>query len=282
MKYVRLALALIVGVVMLVACQNPHQSPDPGGEDPLPEEPAPSDPDPGDPPSDPEPEDPEPEPPTLTEQSIVIDFEQATPGIVAEAFAAAGTAASPASGQLDADAWSITGFSDGDVAFGQEVSTGDVARGPSDGGETIGGVYAFTVAEGDVAMGVQPTSSDFAPGSFTLTVPAPSNELRSVAVACRMWTWNDQGRATDWSVDFSTNGSDWIALDELAHATPADADAEPAWIASDYSEAISLEDIAIADGTPLYLRWTAEDGDGSGSRDESALDNVTVTFTYLE
>ncbi len=285
MKYVRFVLALIVGVTMLVACQNPHQSPDPAAQDPPTEDPSPTDPDSGDPaPSNPEPDDPEPdpEPPSPTEETVWIDFQQSTPGVVAEGFTAAGTALSPEPGQLDANAWSITGFSDGDVAFGQEVVTGDIARGPSGGGETIGGVYAFAVAEGDVALGVQPTSSDFAPGSLTLALPAPSGELRSVSLACRMWTFNDQGRATVWSVSISTNGSDWVELPELTHTTPIDADAEPAWIASDYSETLLLETVTIAAGAPVFLCWSAEDGEGSGSRDESAVDNIAVTFTYPE
>ncbi|NBD36582.1 MAG: hypothetical protein GVY30_11375, partial [Chloroflexi bacterium] len=86
-------------------------------------------------------------------------------------FDGSGFAPSPAAGQLDSDAWSVTGLSDGDVGFGDTCS-GDVdcARGPSTGGVSTGGVYAFDVGSGDYILGIQPGGSDFTPGEFILKV----------------------------------------------------------------------------------------------------------------
>ena len=288
MKYYRMFLALLVGAGLLAACQNPQLPSGPSAEDPLPEEPGTEEPVPDEPlPEDPEPEpepepDPDPDPPALTETTIMIDFQSETSGIVAEGFAASGTARTPEPGQLDADAWSITGFSDGDVAFGQEVATGDIARGTSTGGETVGGLYAFSVADDDVALGVQPTSSDFAPGSLILSLPAPSDAVSSISLSFRFWTYNDQGRATAWSVAYSTDGAEWIALPELAHTTPPAEDEAPQWQSADYEVSVALESVDLATGAPVYIRWSAEDGEGAGSRDESALDNIQVTFTHPE
>lgn len=268
MKINQIVFAVLAGVALLAACENPQlptDQPDPVADDPVKEKPGP-----------------DPEPPALTTTTVYVDFQAETAGVVAEGFAAAGLSPSPVPGQLDADAWRILGFSDGDVDFGEEVTSGDVARGVSPGGETIGGLYAFTVAAEDVAMGVQPTSGDFAPGNLILALPSPSDDLRALELACRFWTFNDQGRATLWSVRYSTDGETWLELPELAHATPAQADAQPEWVAADYSVTIPLESDQVGAGATFSFSWTAEDGEGSGSRDESALDNISITFTHPE
>ena len=56
-----------------------------------------------------------------------------------------GFSSSPTAGQLDADAFAVTGLSDGDVNYGASQSTGDYARGSSTGGVSAGGLYAFDI-----------------------------------------------------------------------------------------------------------------------------------------
>ncbi len=92
-----------------------------------------------------------------------------TPAIINfDTFMGDGLAPDPAAGQLDSDEWAIAGMSDGDVVFGGANAAGDYAKGTSTGGESSGGLYAFDTGAGDIAMGVQPTGSDFSPGTFTL------------------------------------------------------------------------------------------------------------------
>ena len=59
-------------------------------------------------------------------------------------FTGSGFAPTPSSGQLDADNWQITGFSDGNLAFGGTRTTGDYARGVTGGNVTVGGIYGYS------------------------------------------------------------------------------------------------------------------------------------------
>ena len=87
-----------------------------------------------------------------------------------DGFDGSGFQSNPTTGQLDSDFWSITGLSDGDLAFGGTRTSNDYARGTDFDGATAGGIYAFELGEdsGDYILGVQPTAADFTPGDFTL------------------------------------------------------------------------------------------------------------------
>jgi len=230
----------------------------------------------------PPPADPDPDPPILTEATILIDFDSGVPGIAGEAFAAAGFATSPGPGQLDADAWSILGFSDGDLEFGQEAATGDWARGVSPGRVSTGGLYAFAVEPDNHALGVQPTASDFAPGSILLKIVVPADAVMDVQLEFRMWTLNDQDRSTVWSTWYSLDGTTWFELTGMEHTTPTLADADPQWSGTASLATASLSGAMLNAGDPFYLRWDAIDGEGEGSRDESAIDDIRLRFTYEE
>jgi hypothetical protein len=97
-----------------------------------------------------------------------------------------------------------------------------------------------------------------------------------------MWTLNDQDRSTIWSASYSFDGATWVELVAMGHTTPTLADATPMWSGTDYAAAVSLETAAFAAGDPFYLRWDAIGGDGGGSRDESAIDDISLTFIYEE
>jgi len=226
--------------------------------------------------------DPDPKPPIMAHTTILIDFDSAASGIAGEAFAAAGFGTDPTAGQLDADAWSVLGFSDGDLEFGEEAATGDWARGISPGGVSTGGLYAFTVEPDNRALGIQPTASDFAPGSIILNTAVPADTVTEMQLAYRMMTLNDQDRATVWNAWYSLDGTTWIELAGTEHATPTFADASPEWSGTDFTTVVSLEDAPLGVGNPFYLRWDAVDGEGDGSRDESAIDDISLTFSYEE
>ena len=98
---------------------------------------------------------------------VIVDFEQTFTGVNEGAFAGGGFAPSPATGQLDSDAWEVAGMSDGNLDFGQSNVAGDFARGTHSGGVGTGGIYAFEVGS-NLILGVQPGASDFTPGSLTV------------------------------------------------------------------------------------------------------------------
>jgi len=249
---VRIVTSLVVFVVVS-ACTQPVGDPGPGT-------------DPG---GDP--------PPVESTVAVDIDFDGATDNVVAEEFSAAGAASEPANGQLDADSWRIVGFSDGEIDFGQETTAGDGARGASAGGVTTGGLYAFEVGADDTAMGVQPTGTDFAPGEIVLRVSHGLSSLTAVEIDYALYVLNNEDRSTVWSVALSADLDNWVDLPTLGITTNEAADADPVWTAFPLSVVVP-EPGSFSGGDYLYLRWHAEDGAGSGGRDESALDDISVAI----
>lgn len=220
------------------------------------------------------------DPPSPEIRSLTIDFQNATEGVVAEEFDASGALQEPAAGQLDADAWEVLGFSDGDRRFGEESTMGDHARGTSGGGVSTGGLYAFTVEEDNIALGVQATAGDFAPGSITLKVPLELWPKTTVNLGYTIWVYNDQDRSSEWSVACSLDGETWTDIDEIVLVTPELADIEPEWTRSVFTLETRLEfspDQLGHDG--LYIRWTSTDAGGAGGRDETAIDDITVSLS---
>lgn len=191
------------------------------------------------------------------------------------AYAGAGLSPGGANGTLDSNLWSVTGASDGPAPFGSNRSHGDLARGASPGGERGGGLYAFALPGGLSAVGVQATGSDFTPGALTYRfMNETGSVLSQLAAAFDFWILNDGARSTRTTVEASTTGSQWLHLPALALDSPQAADTA-GWQASEISS--PLPGIALAAGDSLLLRWTFDDLDGSGVRDELALAHLRLT-----
>ncbi len=186
-----------------------------------------------------------------------------------------GFAPNPAPGQLDSDDWAITGFSDGDLAFGGTAVVGDYARGQSTGNVVTGGVYAFLVGAGDSSLGVQPSGSDFTPGTITLRLRnitgSPIDEL---VVEYLVWTLNNEDFSTSVSFSHSADNVTYTPVPEMDFQTPGPADANPAWTI--LQRQTSLGGLNLQDGDDYYLRWASDDASGIGSRDEIALDAIEI------
>ena len=181
----------------------------------------------------------------------------------------------PAAGQLDSDAWRVTGLSDGDGIFGGTHASGDFARGDSDGGVTFGGVYAFEVASGDYILGVQPSEADFTPGELIFKVQnTTGRELSNVHISYEIWVYNNGDWSSTLNVAYSTDGTNYTDLSSLNFATPESADGSPAWVSTPKSKTIS--GLNVAADADFYLKWTSDDVSGSGSRDEFGIDDVEV------
>ncbi|MFN0276526.1 MAG: Calx-beta domain-containing protein [Chitinophagales bacterium] len=188
-------------------------------------------------------------------------------------FDGTGFSASPSGGQLNSNTWAALGFSDGDVGFGGEGITGDFARGSTSGLVTTGGVYAVDIS-GNQGLMVQPTADDFTPGSFTLRMINNTGiTIGQLDVSYSIYVLNDQGRANSYNLTYSTDDVTYTSVPEADYTSPEAADFTP------YLETIttSITGFSVADGEYLYLRWTGEDVSGSGSRDEFALDDISIT-----
>jgi hypothetical protein len=195
-------------------------------------------------------------------------------------FNGSGFAPSPTAGQLDSDSWASTGWSDGDLAFGETRTTGDYARGASTGGVTTGGIYAFTVQAGNVALGLQPATGDWIPGTLTLRISNQTGaSISQLDIAYQVWVRNDQGRASSFSFSYSPDGSSFTNFPTADVTSAATADASPAWVLID--RVISITDLNLANFGQFYLRWSGNDVSGIGSRDEFALDDISVAPSII-
>ena len=192
-------------------------------------------------------------------------------------FAGTGFASSPGAGQLDSDTWRVTGLQDDPSAvFGGSYS-GDFALGVSVGGTSQGGMYAFDVGGGTIALGVQPGSSDFTPGAITLRIQNTTGAtITSLDVNYDLYVFNDQGRSNSFNFAYSTDDITYTPVAALDYTSAAVADASPvSWVQNPRSTTINS--LSIANGAFFYLQWQSDDVAGSGSRDELGITNISVT-----
>jgi cytoskeletal protein CcmA (bactofilin family) len=190
-------------------------------------------------------------------------------------FAGAGFTPTPASGQLDSDAWRATGFSDGSTTFGGSFTTGDFARGTHSGGAGTGGIYAFDVGGGNFILGVQPIASDFTPGDFTLRIEnTTGSTVAGLQVSYKIWYYNDKDRANSLNFSHSPDDLTYTSVPSLDFTTPEAKDPSPVW--TSVTRTTTLTGLSLADGSFFYLKWTGDDVSGSGARDEYGIDDVSV------
>ncbi len=198
-----------------------------------------------------------------------------------DGFDGSGFQSNPTTGQLDSDFWSITGLSDGDLAFGgTETNTDtDFTRGTSTGGVSTGGIYAFDLGNnsGDYILGVQPIGADFAPGDFTLKFTNNTGStLDGIIVSYDIVVYNDQGRSSSFNFAHKDDSGDtFSAITSLDFSTPQDADSSPTWTTTAITTTIT--GITLTDGDDYFLQWSSDDVGGSGSRDQFGLNNVVVS-----
>ena len=178
---------------------------------------------------------------------------------------------------LDSNQWAFTGFSDGDTTFGSTALDGDYARGISAGSVSSGGLYAFDL-DGDRALGVQATSSDFSPGSIVRRVENTSEDpLTTLTVSYEQVWLNNGDRSSEWLGEWSVDsGATWISVPQMAFQSPGTKASAPEWQRDLFEASIALNEIgsALAPGDSLLWRWRADDLEGSGGRDEIGIDNV--------
>jgi Carboxypeptidase regulatory-like domain len=222
---------------------------------------------------------------TNAANSQTIDFSTTISGVNNGAYAGAGFQPNPAAGQLDSDAWAVTGLSDGSLAFGGTATTGDFARGTSAGtGVTTGGLYALTgVVSSAPAFMVQPGGDDFTPGTLTLRIQNNgTTNITDLAISYNLFVRNDEGRANSFNFSYSTDNVTYTPVPALNYTTPEAADMA-GWVqvGTSPSRSINISGLNIPPGGFFYIRWTSDDVSGAGSRDEIALDDISVTATFV-
>ncbi len=206
-----------------------------------------------------------------------IDFDTTVTGINQGPFSGSGFTPSPTTGQLNSDAWAVSGFNSNNVAFGATETTGDMARGTSTGGVSTGGIYAFETSPGNHSLGVQPVGSDFTPGEIILRIQNTTGQTATgLSLSYIVYVLNNEGRANSFNFSYSTDSVNYTNLSALDLTSAEIADPSPTWQAN--SRSSTLSSLVINNGDYLYLRWTGDDVSGGGSRDEFALDDISFTW----
>ncbi len=190
-------------------------------------------------------------------------------------FMASGICLNPEIGQLNSGEWSISGMSNGEVPFnGCEVGSGDFSRGYSLGNVISGGIYSFQVNEDERALGVQPTSSDFSPGSIILRLQNNTGESISILqISYDLWVNNNKGRSSYWHMSTGVDIAPFIF-----HANMSDTSLmlEDTLGFVKIEKSFTFSEMDLADGKFLYVKWEGGDVAGSGSRDEFAINNIQI------
>ena len=200
------------------------------------------------------------------------------------AFGGSGFSPTPGSGQLDSDSFVARGFEGSLLDFGGTGTTGDFARGTSAGGVSTGGIYSFETSTGDFSLGVQPIGTDFTPGSFIARyVNDTGGLIDDFNVEYEIKVYNDEDRSNSFNLSYASSGTcetdpdqlTFTAVSEADHTSPETADVSPSW--QTVNRGVNISGLSIADTECFYLRFTGDDVAGSGSRDEFALDDLSVT-----
>ncbi|APG63874.1 hypothetical protein LPB136_00145 [Tenacibaculum todarodis] len=208
---------------------------------------------------------------TTADTDFTIDFDSTVADVNNGQFIASGLDASPASGQLDSDAWTITGFS----------SAADLTRGENDGGVSTGGLYAFDISNGGTknnAIGIQPGGSDFTPGTITLKIDNNTGAaVIETNISYNIWILNNAPRGNSFNFSYSTDNSTYTEVAAMDFTSTGDAIPEASW--EQIGRFKNISGLNIPDGGSLYIRWTGDDEVGSSSRDEFALDDIIVKMS---
>lgn len=231
---------------------------------------------------------------TNASPSTIIDFSNTMQTGVgtntSTAFTGSGFSPNPTNanaGRLNSNAWAVTGWSTGDLAFGGTRITAatDYTRGSTAGAVTTGGFYAYTGAPQSVAnpcLMIQPGGSDFAPGTLTLRIQNNgTTNITQIDVSYNLFVRNDGARSNSFNFSHSTDNSTYTTVAALDYASTETADAlEWVQVGSSPSRNTSITGLNIAPGGFFYIRWSSADISGMGSRDEFGLDDINISATY--
>lgn len=212
---------------------------------------------------------------TAADTEYKIDFDNTVANVNEGQYDGSGFTTSPATGQLNSNAWATTGMSDGDGPYGGSYTTGDFARSTSTGGETTGGFYAFTVDIGNNALGIQPGGSDWNPGTITLRIQNKTGGVIStLGLLYKVFIYNNEDRFNSFNFSYSTDDVTYTPNAGMDFTSIETADISPEW--KGHLRSLLIPGLSVADGDYIYIRWSGETLGGVGSQDEFALDDISI------
>lgn len=205
-----------------------------------------------------------------------IDFDTTVEGVNNDTYNGGSFNTAPEQGELNSNAWAVTGMPDGAVAFGgaSPDESDYYENGTADGGVIDGGLYAFEVAPNNYALGFQAVAGTFSPGTITLRFQnQTSSAVTSLNIGYKVYVYNDEAGANSFNFSHSANNTTYTAATVLNQSTTATADALPGW--KMYYKVVTLTGLNIAANSYYYIRWTGDAVSGT-AYDEIALDDITI------
>ncbi len=205
-----------------------------------------------------------------------INFDNIVDGVNNNQFQGDGLGTVTVPGELSSNAFAITGFSDGAIAFGgtSNINT-DYERGTSNTSSSVGGLYAFQVAPNNYELGIQPATGDFVPGSATLRFQnQTAAAVTSINIGYKVYVYNDQAAASSFNFSYSADNSAYTNVPGLNVTSPTTADTNPGWKA--YYRVVTITGLNIASNAYYHLRWTGATVSGSGAFDAFGLDDIVM------
>ena len=204
-----------------------------------------------------------------------INFDETVSGVNNGQFTANGFTPETFAGQLNSNAWAITGFEAGAIPFGGISTNPNFAHGISTGGVTSGGIYAFKTFGDNTALGIQPAANDFNPGNITLRFQnQTSAPITSLSIGYKVFIYNDQATSGSFNFSHSADNATFTDISELNVVSASQADASALWKAS-YRVA-TVTGLNIPANGFYYLKWSGATTTGS-TYDEFALDDIVLS-----
>jgi len=205
-----------------------------------------------------------------------ITFDATVTGVNTGIFQGSGIAPVPAAGKLDSNGWSVAGFADGAIPFSGTNNNGGFGRGASAGGVSDGGIYAFSTSANNVALGVQPATGDFSPGSVSLRFQNQTGAaITSLSIGYKVYVYNDQAASSSFNFSYSADNAAYTNIPQLNVISADAADAAPGWKAS--YRVVTITGLNIAANNYYYFRWSGAVVSGTADFDEFALDDIMLS-----
>lgn len=216
--------------------------------------------------------------------AVEIDFESSIDNVLNGPFTANESAvgqSNPGPGQLDSDAWAIVQDGSSSIAINEAANFGEILM-EGNGFNQFPplpaiGMHATTV-NGERAMGIQPSGSNFTSGAITIRLQNLSGQsLNSLDLAYDLYVYNDRDRSNSVNVYYSTSNTQasYQLLPEMAVVSPADADASPQAVF--HQPSVSINNLNLLPNSYLFVRFVFEDISGSGERDEFLISRLSFT-----
>jgi len=98
--------------------------------------------------------------------------------------------------------------------------------------------------------------------------------LNTLGLAYKALSLNNEGWANSFNFSYSTDNVTYTPVPTLDFISVAAADASPVWKA--YLQSTTITGLSVTNGDYIFIRWSGDDVSGSGSRDEFALDDISI------